>query len=99
VCAGEVDKDENIKTIAVQPKKSARADVKKKVKAVGQKAAKVTPLKARSIRIKRSVQGEGKPLMLLSCIGIQQGFILPSCRPEVWSSLHVPGCVAVLLLT
>ncbi|XP_056292986.1 protein AMBP [Pseudoliparis swirei] len=55
---GEVDKDENIKTIAVQPKKSARADVKKKVKAVGQKAAKVTPLKARSIRIKRSVQGE-----------------------------------------
>lgn len=90
---GEVVKDNTDKTVKVQPKKSASADVKKTAKDGGQKAAKVTTLKAvmsRSVRSKRRVNGEGKPAaVLLTGSGMGSGVLLPG----VWPSLHVSGCI------
>ena len=64
VCiAGEDDKKESEKKVRTKPDKSASADIQKA--ADGQKTVKVTPLNAdkyRSVRSKRRVEGEGKPV-------------------------------------
>ncbi|XP_071059401.1 collagen alpha-1(XXVIII) chain-like [Pseudochaenichthys georgianus] len=95
---GEVVKDNTDKTVKVQPKKSASADVKKTAKDGGQKAAKVTTLKAvmsRSVRSKRRVNGEAPadvcllPMEEGSCGRYTMRWYFNSqvqaCRPFIYS--------------
>ncbi|KAM9409965.1 uncharacterized protein KZ484_002059 [Pholidichthys leucotaenia] len=58
---GELDKMKSERTVRTEPNKAARAGIQKTAASDGQKAAKVTPLKAvesRSVRSKRRVKGE-----------------------------------------
>lgn len=92
VSAGEAVKDETDKTVKVEPNKSASAGVRKTKAAVaGQKAFKVTPVKAvqsRSVRSKRRVTGEGNPAHGFW----DQGEL---CLPRVW---YLSACLRLLWL-
>ncbi|KAM8757519.1 uncharacterized protein AB9X84_010323 [Acanthopagrus schlegelii] len=96
---GEAVKDETDKTVKVEPNKSASAGVRKTKAAVaGQKAFKVTPVKAvqsRSVRSKRRVTGEAPadqcllPMEEGSCGRYSLRWYFNSqvqaCRPFVYS--------------
>lgn len=81
---GEVDKKASEKTVTVKPNKTASvvahetADDQNAVKGTSVKA-----VKARSVRSKRRVKGEGK-----QAAGVLMGLILPACLESgsVWMS-------------